>query len=112
MADPSSSTTNRLPKAKRSVFVDLLATSHAIRRALPPANLRPSFVSKLREELNANVEHARAAFVHRQRRRDIIRWTAIGAGLAVYSLGVSVVLIRMVRWGLTRIRKSSPSPGS
>ncbi len=106
MADPSAS------KPNRTVFADLLATSHAIKRALPPAYLRPTFVSKLREELNANVEHARAAFVHRKRRHDIIRWTAIGAGLAVYSLGVSVILIRMVRWGLSRMRKSSSSPGS
>jgi hypothetical protein len=100
------------PKADRSLFADLLATSHAIKRVLSPVDLRPSFVSKLREELNGNVENARAAFVHRQRRRDKIKWTAIGAGLAVYSVGVSVVIVWLIRWGLSRMRKSAPSPRS
>ena len=112
MPDPSSSHRELSPKVDRSLFADLLATSHAIKRVLSPVDVRPSFVSKLREELNANVENARAAFVHRQRRRDKIKWTAIGAGLAVYSVGMSVDLIRLLQWGFSRMRKSTPSPRS
>ena len=112
MPDPSSSHRELNPKVDGSLFADLLATSHAIKRVLSPVDVRPSFVSKLREELNANVENARAAFVHRQRRRDKVKWTAIGAGIAVYSVGVSVVFIWLVRWGLSRMRKSTPSARS
>jgi hypothetical protein len=102
----------RAAKAKRSLFADLLATSHAIKRALAPVDVRPSFVSRLADELNANVENARATFVRRQQRREKMKWTVIGAGLAFYSFGLSVVIIRIVRWGLSRMRKSSPTDGS
>ena len=112
MGESSSPNRELSPKPDSSLFADLLATSHAIKRVLSPVDVRPSFVSKLREELNANVENARAAFVRRQRRRDKIKWTAIGAGLAVYSVGVSVVIIWLIRWGLSRMRKSTPSPRS
>ncbi len=102
----------RPAKAKRSLFVDLLATSHAIKRALAPVDVRPSFVSRLADELNANVENARAAFGRRQQRREKMKWTVIGAGLAFYSFGLGVVLIRIVLRGLSRMRKSSPANGS
>lgn len=98
--------TDRPPKPTRPLFIDLLSTSHAIKRALSPVNARPSFVTKLREELNSNVEKTRYAFVQKQRRRDKIKWTALGAGIAVYSLGITVVIVRIVRWCLERIRKS------
>ncbi|MCH2540388.1 MAG: hypothetical protein MK000_08610 [Anaerolineales bacterium] len=96
---------NRPPKQVRPLFPDLLATSHAIKRALSPVNARPSFVTKLREELNSNVEATRYAFIQKQRQRDKIRWTALGAGIAVYSVGITVVIIRIVRWWIDRIRK-------
>ena len=99
-------------KAKRSLFADLLATSHAIKRVLAPVDVRPSFVSRLADELNANVENARAAFGRRQQRREKMKWTVIGAGLAFYSFGLGVVLIRIVLRGLSRMRKSSPANGS
>ncbi|HJO33776.1 MAG: hypothetical protein QF376_02150 [Anaerolineales bacterium] len=102
----------RPAKAKRSLFVDLLATSHAVKHALPPVDMRPSFVSRLADELNANVANARAAFVRRQQRREKMRWTVIGAGLAFYFFGLGVALIRIMRWGLSRTRKSSPTNGS
>ena len=94
---------NRPPK--QALFPDLLATSHAIKRALSPVNARPSFVTKLREELNSNVEATRYAFIQKQRQRDKIRWTALGAGIAVYSVGITLVIIRVVRWWIDRIRK-------
>mgnify|MGYP001370695483 CR=1 FL=1 len=93
-----------------SLFADLLSTSHAIKHALSPVDLRPSFVSKLRDELNANVEEARGIFVRRQTRRTKIKWTAIGAGLAVYSVGLSLVFIRLARWVLGRLRNSTAAP--
>lgn len=92
-------------KQARPLFADLLATSHAIKRALSPVNARPSFVTKLREELNSNVEKTRYAFAQKQRQRDKIKWTALGAGIAVYSVGITVVIVRIVRWCLDRIRK-------
>ena len=96
---------NRPPKQVRPLFPDLLATSHAIKRALSPVNARPSFVTKLRDELNSNVEATRYAFIQKQRQRDKIKWTALGAGIAVYSVGITVVIIRVVRWWIDRIRK-------
>ena len=102
----------RPAKAKRSLFVDLLATSHAVKHALPPVDMRPSFVSRLADELNANVENARAALVRRQQRHERVKWTVIGAGLMFYSLTLGVVLIRIVRWALSRMRQSSPTHGS
>ena len=96
---------NRPPKQARPLFPDLLATSHAIKRALSPVNARPSFVTKLRDELNSNVEATRYAFIQKQRQRDKIKWTALGAGIAVYSVGITVVIIRVVRWWIDRIRK-------
>ena len=96
---------NLPPNQRRPLFTDLLATSHAIKRALSPVNARPSFVTKLREELNSNVEATRSAFVQKQRQRDKIRWTALGAGIAVYSVGITVVIVRIVRWWIYRIRK-------
>jgi hypothetical protein len=99
-------------KAKRSLFADLLATSHAIKRVLAPVDVRPSFVSRLADELNANVENARAALVRRQQRYERVKWTVIGAGLMFYSLTLGVVLIRIVRWALSRMRQSSPTHGS
>ena len=103
---------DRTSKAKRSPFADLLATSHAIKRALAPVDVRPSFVSRLADELNANVENARAALVRRQQRHERVKWTVIGAGLMFYSLTLGVVLIRIVRWALSRMRQSSPTHGS
>ena len=97
-------------KHNGSLFADLLSTSHAIKRALSPVDLRPSFVSKLRKEIDANVEETRGIVVRRQMRRAKIKWTAIGAGLAVYSVGLSLVFIRLVRWVLSRMRKSTAAP--
>ena len=112
MADPISPDCNRSKEDDRSLFAELLSTSHAIKRALAPVNVRPSFVSKLRAELNANAENVRAAFLRRQRHRDKIRWTAIGAGLAIYILGVGVVFIRLVQWRSSRMRKPTTYPDS
>lgn len=108
MTDPSRSTPNDKPKPERSIFEDLLSTSHAIKRALSPVDIRPSFLGKLRNELHENVEHARASVIMQRRRREKIRWTAIGAGITVYALGISVVLLRLLRWCLTRFRDSGP----
>ena len=108
MSDQNPSRHANNPKHARSLFADLLSTSHAIKRALSPVDVRPSFVTKLREELNSNVESARVTLLNRQRRHATIKRTAIGAGLAVYSITLSLVLIRLVR-GLGRFRKSTHS---
>ena len=112
MTDPHSPGRDYKPKSDRSIFADLLATSHAIKHALAPVDARPSFVTKLREDINANVEHARTRLIRHQQRRDKIRWATIGAGLAVYTVGFSVIMIRLVRWGLSRFRKPTHSSGS
>ena len=111
MNSPSDKHIDPSAKAEHPPFIDLLATSHAIKRALSPVNARPSFVTKLRDELNSNVERTRYAFVRRQRQRDKIKWTALGAGLAVYSVGITVVIIRIARWWFARFRKSGTSTG-
>ena len=112
MTNPIPSDHSQGKQEDRSLFADLLSTSHAIKRALAPVNVRPSFVSKLRDELNANAENVRSAFLRRQRHRDKVKWTAIGAGIAIYVLGVGVVFIRLMQWGTSRIRKSTTSPDS
>ena len=109
MSDPFPSRHANNPKHERPRFLDLLSTSHAIKRALSPVDVRPSFVTKLREELNSNVESARATLSNRQKRRATMKRTAIGAGLAVYSITLSLVLIRLVRWIFGRFRNSTPS---
>jgi len=110
MTDHPPSRRDNRQKHKGSLFTDLLSTSHAIKRALSPVDLRPSFVSKLRKEINANVEEARGTVIRRKIRRAKIKWAAIGAGLAVYSVGLSLVFIRLFRWVLIRIRKSTAAP--
>ena len=99
---PNSNTTTKMRRTKQSSLRDLLKTSHAIKRVLEPLNPRKSFVSELADNLHSNVEHARDSMQTIERRKQRIKWTAIGAGVGVYSFSLSLIFIKLVKWFLKR----------
>jgi hypothetical protein len=99
---PNSNTTTKMRKTKQSSLRDLLKTSHAIKRVLEPLNPRKSFVSELADNLDSNVEHARDSMQTIEHRKQRIKWTAIGAGVGVYSFSLSLIFIKLVKWFLKR----------
>jgi hypothetical protein len=99
---PNSNKTTKMRKTKQSSLRDLLKTSHAIKRVLEPLNPRKSFVSELADNLDSNVEHARDSMQTIEHRKQRIKWTAIGAGVGVYSFSLSLIFIKLVKWFLKR----------
>ena len=85
-------------KAKSSSLKNLLKTSHAVKRVLEPQNPRQSFVDELAENLDANVEHARETMQILERRKQRVKWTAIGAGAGIYALSVGIVFAKLIKW--------------
>lgn len=99
---PNPNKTPKVEQTKQSSLRDLLKTSHAIKRVLEPLNPRKSFVSELADNLESNVEHARDSMQTIEHRKQRIKWTAIGAGVGVYSFSLSLILIKFVKWLLKR----------
>ena len=87
---------------KHSYLKDLLKTSRAIKTVLEPLNPRQSFISELAERLDSNVDHARDTMQNIERRKQKIKWAAIGAGVGVYCLSMSIVFIKLITWLLKR----------
>ena len=95
----------RFQEDKTSSLKDLLNTSHAVKRVLEPQNPRQSFVDELAENLDANVEHARETMQILERRKQRVKWTAIGAGAGIYALSVGIVFANLIKWTLQRRSK-------
>ena len=87
---------------KQSSLRDLLKTSRAIKRVLEPLIPRKSFVSKLADSLDSNVDLARGTMQNIEHRKQRVKWTAIGAGVGIYSLSLSVVFIKLMKWLLNK----------
>ena len=92
-------------KDKSSSLKDLLKTSHAVKRVLEPQNPRQSFVDELAENLDANVEHARETMQILERRKQRVKWTAIGAGAGIYALSIGIVFAKLIKWIFQRRSK-------
>ena len=84
----------------------LLQMSHALKHTLEPVKARPSFVKQLQGQLISNVEHARLIVQRRRETRRQLKWTAIGAGGAIYLVTLGIILARITRWGLNRLHNS------
>lgn len=84
----------------------LLKMSHALKHTLEPVKARTSFVKQLQGQLISNVENARLIVQSRRERRRQLKWTAIGAGGAIYLVTLGIILTRITRWGLNRLRNS------
>lgn len=94
-----------------TLFSEFLAVSHQLRDAFEPVEPSPAFVSQLRQQLHANVDHARDVFRRHARRRKRLKWTALGVGAAAYMIGLGIVLIRAGRRLVAR-RQRTPSAGA
>ena len=90
---------------KASSLKDLLKTSHAVKRVLEPQSPRQSFIDELAEHLDSNVEHARETMQILERRKQRIKWTAIGAGAGIYALSVGIVFVKLIKWVFQRRSK-------
>ena len=87
---------------KQSSLRDLLKTSRAIKRVLEPLIPRKSFLSELAENLDSNVDLARGTMQNIEHRKQKVKWTAIGAGVGIYCLSLSIVFIKLMKWLLKR----------
>ena len=62
---------------------------------------------RLRNQLDANVDHARQVKENYAQRKKRLRWTAYGIGGAAYALGLAVAVIRTTRWLLGKRRRTT-----
>ena len=69
---------------------------------LEPQSPRQSFIDELAESLDSNVEHARKAKHALEHRKQRVKWTAIGAGVGIYTLSVGIVFAKLIKWMLQR----------
>ena len=95
----------RSQEGTSSSLKDLLNTSHAVKRVLEPQNPRQSFIEELAETLDSNVEYARKAMQSLERRKQRVKWTAIGAGAGIYALSVGIVFAKLIKWIFQRRSK-------
>jgi len=95
----------RFQEDKTSSLKDLLNTSHAVKRVLEPQNPRQSFIDELAETLDSNVEYARETMQSLERRKQRVKWTAIGVGAGIYALSVGIVFANLIKWTLQRRSK-------
>ena len=97
------------PPETDSLFSDLFQVSHQLRDVFEPVNPTADFVSRVRIQLDANVDHARQVKADYAKRRKRVRWAAYSIGGAAYALGLAVVVMRTSRW-LMRKRRTSTEP--
>jgi len=93
---------SRSQENKPSSLKELLNTSHAVKKVLEPQSPRQSFIDELAESLDSNVEHARKAKHALEHRKQRVKWTAIGAGVGIYTLSVGIVFAKLIKWMLQR----------
>ena len=90
-----------------TLFSDLFQVSHQLRDAFEPVSPTEDFVSRVRNQLEANVDHARQVKVNYAKRQKRVRWAAYGLGGAAYAFGLAVVVIRTTRWLMGKRRAST-----
>ena len=92
-----------------SSLKDLLNTSHAVKRVLEPQSPRQSFIDELAENLDSNVEHARETMQIIEDRKQRVKWTAIGAGVGIYTISIGIVFAKFIKWILQRRSDDKPN---